>query len=214
MNLRAKPDVYIKRFVVGPMACNCYLVADPATKDAVIIDPGAATAEIKKDIANNRFNIKFIINTHGHGDHIAANGVFGAPVCIHRLDKDFLTDADLNLSSAFFARIISPAASRLLEDGDEISLGNLRLKVLHTPGHTPGSISLLLDGVVFTGDTLFRSSVGRTDFEYGNEGALFKSIAEKLLTLGDDTVIYPGHGEPSTIREELESNPFLAQDAE
>jgi len=177
--------------------------------EACLIDPGASPGEIKKYIRENSLDLKFIINTHGHGDHIAANGSFGVPICIHRLDKDFLTDAGLNLSSAFLFRVTSPEASRLLEEGDEIALGRLKFKVIHTPGHTPGSITLLVDGVAFTGDTLFRFGVGRSDFDHGDEGALFRSINKKLLVLDGDTVIYPGHGESSTIKEELESNPFL-----
>ena len=196
------------------MAVNCYLVADPASKEACLIDPGASPKEIKKYIRENGLDLKFIINTHGHGDHIGGNGSFGVPIYIHRLDKDFLTNTNLNLSSAFLFRVISPEASRLLEDRDEIALGRLKFKVIHTPGHTPGSITLSLDGAAFTGDTLFRFSVGRTDFDYGDEGALFRSISEKLLVLGDDTIIYPGHGESSTIKEELESNPFLVRGTE
>ncbi|MDP3804277.1 MAG: MBL fold metallo-hydrolase, partial [Candidatus Omnitrophota bacterium] len=146
---------------------------------------------------------------HGHGDHIAANGAFDVPVYIHRLDKGFLKDPNLNLSSSFFFKVTSPEASRFLEEGDEVDLGVFKFKVMHTPGHTPGSISLELDGIVFTGDTLFKSGVGRTDFDYGDEGELFKSITVKLFKLSDDTVIYPGHGDLSTIGEEKKSNPFF-----
>lgn len=214
MSPRALSGCLIKKFVVGPMAVNCYLVADTASSEACLIDPGASPREIKNYIRQNGYDLKFIINTHGHGDHIAANGSFGVPIYIHKLDKNFLTSTDLNLSRDFLFKVTSPEASRLLEDGDEVSLGKLKFKVIHTPGHTPGSITLVLDGAAFTGDTLFRFSVGRTDFDYGDESALFRSISEKLLTLGDDTVIYPGHGESSTIKEELESNPFLAQGTE
>lgn len=199
----------LKSFVVGPMAVNCYLVADPRTKEACLIDPGAQPGEIKNYIRKNGFDLKFIINTHGHGDHIAANGAFDVPVYIHKLDKEFLKDTNLNLSSSFFFKVTSPEASRLLEDGDEVDLGAFKFKVMHTPGHTPGSISLKLDGVAFTGDTLFRSGVGRTDFDYGDESELFKSITGKLFTLSDDTVIYPGHGDFSTIGEEKKSNQFF-----
>lgn len=209
MGPRAASDYLIKKFVVGPMAVNCYLVADTVSREACLIDPGASPKEIKNYIRENGLDLKFIINTHGHADHIGANGSFEVPIYIHTLDKDFLTNADLNFSSAFFFKITSPEASRLLEDGDEITLGGLKFRVIHTPGHTPGSIALVMDGVAFTGDTLFRFSVGRTDFDYGDEGALFRSIGEKLLVLGDDTIIYPGHGESSTIKEELKSNPFL-----
>ena len=194
---------------MGPLAVNSYLLADKSTKDACLIDPGADHGRIKAYIAKSGFSLKFIINTHGHGDHIGSNGNFNVPIYIHRLDKDFLTDPGKNMSRVFFFCIRSPEASRLLEDGDRIDLGKIRLIVMHTPGHTPGSISLSAGGIVFTGDTLFNMSVGRTDFDYGDERALFDSIKNRLFTLPDDTVIYPGHGDPSTIGEEKRSNPFL-----
>ena len=209
MDPRNENNIFLKNFTVGPLAVNAYLLADPLTKDACLIDPGADARKIKDFITKNGFNLKFIINTHGHGDHIGANGNFDVPIYIHRLDKDFLTDPKKNLSPLFMFNIRSPAAARLLEDGDVIEVGSLSLKVLHTPGHTPGSISLLLDGIAFTGDTLFNNGVGRTDFEYGDEEALLNSIKSKLITLADDTIIYPGHGEPSTIGDEKQNNPFL-----
>jgi len=200
---------FLKRFVVGPLAVNAYLVADPSTKTACLIDPGAEYKKIRAFLDKEGLKLSFIINTHGHGDHIGANADFGVPIYIHRLDKDFLVDPGRNLSRSFFFSVKSPPASRLLEEGDSIEIGGVRLKVLHTPGHTPGSISLVSGGVAFTGDTLFNSGVGRTDFDYGDEAALFDSIRKKLLTLPDETTIYPGHGEESTIGEEKRSNPFL-----
>ena len=201
---------FLKKFIVGPLAVNAYLLADPASKKACLIDPGADAKKIKDFIKNNGFELKFIINTHGHGDHIGANGNFGVPIYIHSLDKDFLGDPDKNMSRMFIFSVKSPPAARLLKDGDTIEVGALKLAVLHTPGHTPGSISLKLDGIVFTGDTLFNSGVGRTDFDYGDETALLNSIKNKLMTLADDTVIYPGHGEESTIGRERRDNPFLS----
>ncbi len=196
---------FLKKFIVGPLAVNSYLLADPVSKEACLIDPGAESGKIKDFINKNGFGLKFIINTHGHGDHIGANGSFNVPIYIHRLDKDFLTDPDKNMSGAFMLNITSPAASRLLDDGDIVEVGSLKLKVIHTPGHTPGSISLKLGGIVFTGDTLFNNGVGRTDFDYGDEKALYDSIKKKLFTLGDDTIIYPGHGAESTIGAEKRS---------
>ena len=184
------------------MAVNCYLLADPSTRDACIIDPGADAKRIANFMQANGFNLKFIINTHGHGDHIAENRYFDKPIYIHRLDKDFLTDTEKNLSKMFLFRIISPKADRLLEDGDRIPLGTLGLEIIHTPGHTPGSISIKAGDVIFTGDCLFAGGVGRTDFSYGDEALLLKSIKEKLFKFDDATVIYPGHGEASTIGKE------------
>lgn len=204
-----KKSYFLKRFVLGPLQTNCYLVADTITKDACLIDPGADPDHLKKIIAKEGLNLKFIVNTHGHGDHISANSFFNLPIFIHELDAPFLSDPDRNMSRMFMGGIVSPPAARLLTDGDTIRLGELEMKVLHTPGHTPGSISLVLEDIVFTGDTLFEGSVGRTDFAYGDEEKLFRSIRQKLLVLKDDTVIYPGHGESSTIGREKKSNPFI-----
>lgn len=199
MSLRQENKFFLKSFVVGPMAVNCYLLADPSGGDACIIDPGADAKRIANFVQANGFNLKFIINTHGHGDHIAANGYFDKPIYIHRLDKDFLTDTKKNLSSMFLFKVISPGAGRLLEGGDRIRLGALEMEIIHTPGHTPGSISIKVGDVIFTGDCLFAGGIGRTDFSYGDEALLLKSIKEKLFKFDDATVIYPGHGGPSTI---------------
>lgn len=194
---------------VGPMAANCYIITHIPTKDACIIDPGGEPERIKDLMKKNGLNLKFIINTHGHGDHILGNGYFGVPIYIHRLDKDFLTNPVLNLSGVFGLSLKTPKASKLLEDDDKVILNDLELEILHTPGHTPGGISVKLDGAVFTGDTLFAGSVGRTDLPNGDEKALLDSVRKKLFTLDDDTVVYPGHGPESTIGIEKESNPFL-----
>lgn len=199
----------VERFEVGPMAANCYVITHTPTKDACLIDPGGEPKRIKDFITKKGLNLKFIINTHGHGDHILGNGYFGVPIYIHRLDKDFLTDPVLNLSGMFGLSLKTPKASRLLEDGEKIRLNDLELEILHTPGHTPGGISVKLDGVLFTGDTLFAGGVGRTDLPNGDERALLGAIKKKLFTLDDDTVIYPGHGQESAIGIEKESNPFF-----
>ena len=200
----------LKRFVVGLLGTNCYLVADAVTREACLIDPGWDPEPIKKHIIKDGLSLKFIINTHGHGDHIGANSAFHVPIYIHRLEADFLTDPDKNLSRVFTKGIVSPAAERLLENGDKIKLGELELMILHTPGHTPGSISVVIGGDAFTGDALFAGSIGRTDLAYGDHDQLIRSITEKLFALKDDTVIYPGHGECSTIGEEKKSNPFFS----
>ncbi len=200
----------IKRFVAGPIETNCYLVWDPSTADACLVDPGGEAEKIKDFLEDNGLRLGFIINTHGHGDHIAANSDFNVPIYIHGSDKDFLTDPAKNLSGAFLFPFVSPAASRILKDGDTVKLGTLSMEVMHTPGHTPGSISIALDDVVFTGDTLFAGGVGRTDLEDGSEDDLFRSIRDKLMPLADDVIIYPGHGPESTIGEERDSNPFIS----
>ncbi len=198
----------VERIVVGALETNCYLYADPASRDAVLIDPGSDGYGIQDCIRRNGLRVQCIVNTHGHGDHISSNRKFDLPICIHRLDAPFLTNAELNMSAAFGFAIKSPPASRLLEEEDIITVGSLALRVLHTPGHTPGSISLIGDGSVFTGDTLFHGSVGRTDFPYGSDADLMHSIHHKLFLLDNDTVIYPGHGPSSTIGRERHENKF------
>jgi len=191
------------------MGANCYIVGDRKDKSALLIDPGGEPARIKDALKESELNLKFIINTHGHGDHILGNSYFDVPVYIHRLDKDFLTDPGKNLSGMFGLFLKTSKAARLLEDGEKVLLDNLEFDIIHTPGHTPGGISIKLDGVVFTGDTLFAGGIGRTDLPEGNEGLLFKSIKERLFALDDDTIIYPGHGPESTIGEEKRTNPFF-----
>lgn len=200
----------IKKIVVGVLETNCYIFADCDRKEAVLIDPGSdGDGIIKSEIKKNDLGLKCIINTHGHGDHISSNRRFNAPIYIHKLDADFLGNSQLNLSAAFGLAIKSPPASRLLEDGDTIEVGDFKLKVIHTPGHTPGSISLLSGDVVFTGDTLFMGGVGRTDFPYASNEQLLNSIKYKLLTLDEKTVIYPGHGPLSTIGKEKRKDYFV-----
>lgn len=201
----------VRHLVLGPIAVNCYIVTDPETDATCIIDPGAEPGKIKDVLSKNELKPQFIINTHGHGDHIAANGYFGVPVYIHRLDGEFLTNSELNLSLLIGFPIKSPKADRLLEDNDEIVLGSKKLKIVHTPGHTPGSISIKTGDMIFTGDTLFFGGVGRTDFPYSDEDALLNSV-KRLLKFSDDDVIYPGHGESSSIGEERKSNPFCQLD--
>ncbi len=202
-------DFTVEKLEVGPMGANCYIVTDKATKNTFLIDPGGEPDRIKNVLKKNGLNLKFIINTHGHGDHILGNGYFDAPVYIHRLEKDFLTDPDKNLSGMFGFFFKTSKAAKLLEDGEKILLDNLEIEIIHTPGHTPGGISIKLDGAVFTGDTLFAGGIGRTDFPAGDEALLLKSIRKKLFVLDDDVIIYPGHGPESTIGEEKMSNPFF-----
>ena len=191
------------------MEVNSYVVADPESKEACLIDPGAGAGAIKDFLNKNGLSLKFIINTHGHGDHIAQNASFRVPIYIHRLDKDFLTNPDLNLSRVFLFSVTSPKADRLLEGGEKIKLGSIYLEVIHTPGHTPGSVSIKTGDVIFTGDALFNGGIGRTDFPYGDEELLLKAIKEKLLVSSDETIIHPGHGASSTIGHERKTNPFL-----
>lgn len=183
----------LRRLPVGPVAANCYILGCANTKEAVVIDPGAEDGLIKQEISALGLTAICVINTHGHGDHIGANSKMGLPVFIHAADAKCLTNP----------------ASRLLEDGDKIDVGDLIFEVIHTPGHTPGSISLGCDGIVFTGDTLFAEGVGRTDLPGGSETEIIKSIRERLFILPDETKVYPGHGSATTIGHEKGHNPFI-----
>lgn len=207
--------MFLKRLVVGALETNCYLISCEKTKEAAVIDPGGEEAAdlILNLLQKNNFNLKYIINTHGHIDHIIGNNLLKvkteALLLIHRLDADMLIDGNKNISSFMGKEICSPHADKLLEEGDEISLGTLKLKFIHTPGHTPGGISLVVNNIVFTGDTLFAGGIGRTDLPGGSYQDLQKSIKEKLLVLSDDKIIYPGHGPDSTIGEERRTNLYL-----
>lgn len=200
----------IETIAAGPLESNCYLAGDEDTKEIFVIDPGGDYKKIKDIIDENGLKPKAVINTHGHGDHIGANKEFGIPVWIHRLDADFLMDPSKNLSGIMGFFLKTKPASRMLEDGDALTIGKYDIKVIHTPGHTPGSICLKGPGVIFTGDTLFCEGIGRTDFAYGSEDDIMRSIKEKLFTLDDDNIIYPGHGPVSTIGNEKINNPYIA----
>ena len=199
----------IKKIIVSPLESNCYLAGDEGTKEIFIIDPGGDYKKIKSVIDKDGLKPKAVINTHGHGDHIGANDKFGLPVWIHSSDTDFLTDPSKNLSGAIGFPFKTKPASRLLKDKDILNIGKYNFEVIHTPGHTPGCICLKAADVIFTGDTLFCQGIGRTDFEYGSEKDIVRSIKEKLFTLDDSYVIYPGHGPSSTIGREKNNNPYI-----
>ena len=200
----------LKKLVVGPFASNCYIVGSEPGKEGMIIDPGASTKQILSDVEELGLNIRLIVLTHGHMDHIGAvKGVkeaTGAEVAIHADDARFLRR--LSLSTVYNLSFPSPP-DRLLKDGDSIDIGDLHFTVLHTPGHSPGGICLLGHGVLFSGDTLFNYGIGRTDFPGGSHQQLMNNINTKLMALPDDTIVYPGHGPDTTIGIERRGNPFL-----
>lgn len=207
----------IRRFVVGDLETNCYLVGCAKTKEAIIIDPGfdrkTEAEAILKEIDRHGLNLRFIVNTHGHPDHISGNGTIkettGASILIHEYDAPMLTDSSKNPFRMFGLMAFSPPADRTLYDRDVIQAGDVKLQILHTPGHSLGSICLLGDDVVFTGDTLFASSIGRTDLPGSSYKDIMRSLKSKLITLPDPVKVYPGHGPTSTIGEEKRRNPFL-----
>ena len=196
----------IETFTVGNLSTNCYVASSEQTKDAIVIDPGIDSSseadQIFDYITQAGLKVKLIVNTHGHPDHISGDAIFqekyNVPTGIHRSDAVSLEGLE-NLNF--------PAAV-LLEDGSLIKFGNESLKVMHTPGHTPGSICLLGERLVFTGDTLFAGGIGRTDFPGGSDRDMRLSL-QKLVRLPDNFLIYPGHGPTSIMGEEKRVNPFL-----
>lgn len=205
----------IKALAVGPIQANCYILGCEKTLEAAVIDPGGEADRILLALSESKLTLKYIINTHGHFDHVSANKSLkeatGAEILIHPLDAPMLNQ--LSSSAAMFGLSSeeSPPPDRALDEGDAVTFGNITLKVIHTPGHTQGGISLHTDGAVFVGDTLFAGSVGRTDFPGGDSATLKLSIQNKLFTLGDEVAVYPGHMEATTIGQERRHNPFVGE---
>jgi len=204
--------VILERLVVGPFASNCYIVGSKITSEGIVIDPGDGAGQILNKVKDLQLDIKLIVLTHGHIDHIGAvkevNEATGAAICVQADDAQSLKGWRMGsiLGSSYPA---PPPPDRLLKGGDSIDIGDLHFSVIHTPGHTPGGICLLGEGVVFTGDTLFNYGIGRTDLAGGSGYQLINSLHTKLMVLPDDTIVYPGHGPETTIGAERIGNPFL-----
>jgi len=203
----------LKTVLVGSMQVNCYILACSENSQAIIIDPGEQERKIRCVLDQYGLKPALIINTHGHYDHIGCNDKFGVPVYVHADDKNMLKDAELNLSAAFSDSYEVNSEIRLLADKQLIRLDCIELEVIHTPGHSPGGIALLMkkpsENILFTGDTLFCQGVGRSDLPGGDQAILERSLRERLMVLPDNLIIYPGHGPASTIGEERKNNPFL-----
>jgi hydroxyacylglutathione hydrolase len=201
----------IEAFTVGMLSTNCYTASCKQTKEAIVIDPGLdfpSEAQLIFDyIDEAKLKVLFIVNTHGHTDHVKADVIFqkkyNVPICIHTLDEPFIEGLQ---NGTLPANII-------LEEGSEVKFGTETLKVMHTPGHTPGSVCLVGEKLVFTGDTLFAGGIGRTDFPEGSMSDMRLSL-QKLVCLPDYYMVYPGHGETSMIGEEKRLNPFLNKRSE
>lgn len=204
-----------KGLTVGLLEVNCYILGDEETKEAVVIDPGGDEEDILEALQNAQLHLKYIIDTHGHFDHVDANQPLkektGAQIAIHEADAAMLSQP--SAEAMFFTgnRLRSSQADILLKEGDILSFGPFRLKVLHTPGHTPGGISLVMEGhpYVYVGDLLFAGSIGRTDFPGGSFDKLVQAVRTKIFPLGDNYTVYPGHGPVTTVGHERKYNPFF-----
>jgi len=208
--------VLVRQFEVGNFNIFSYLVADEQAKEGLFIDPSDEHDRLLKEAASHGLTIKYIVNTHHHIDHAMGNKEMvrrtGAKIVIHELDAPHLLATPRNLLDMFGAEP-SPPADILVSDGQRIQVGNVALQVIHTPGHTPGGMCLFVDGMVFTGDTLFVGSIGRTDFPGGSYEELEQSVRSKLYALPGNTVVFPGHNygmQPnSTIDQERQTNAFI-----
>jgi len=198
---------------VGPLMVNCYILASKPGASAIIIDPGQEKHKIDRKLKEHNLTPGLVINTHGHIDHIGCDDDFGVAVYAHKFDAVLLKDQDLNLSTFLVSGFTVKTDIMKLEDGQKVVLDDIELEIIHTPGHTPGGICLLLKSpqknILFSGDSLFKESVGRTDFKGASHQLLMRSIKERLLVLDDEVLVFPGHGPKTTIGYEKAHNPFL-----
>lgn len=207
-------NINIKILVLGRVQNNCYIVGSRMTKEVVVIDPGDNVDKINEYLKENDLECKAIFLTHGHFDHMTAaprlNSLTKAPVYAHEDEVELLRDAELN-ASAFMGERISLSPNILIKDKQLLNIAGLSWQVLHTPGHTRGGVCYYLTehGTIFSGDTLFYESIGRTDFPTGNHQRLIESIHRQLMSQADSIEVYPGHGRPTTIGHERQNNPYL-----
>jgi glyoxylase-like metal-dependent hydrolase (beta-lactamase superfamily II) len=202
--------------VVGPLQCNCILLACPKTLEAVLIDPGEEPQKILAAVAAQGVKVKYLLHTHAHFDHIGATkqvkAAIGGITCLHAADEDLYQNLPLQGKMFGFSFEAAPPLEKFVEDEEEIQFGEKRVKVLHTPGHSPGSVCFQLVGEderLFSGDTLFQQSIGRADLWGGDARQLITSIRDRLLPLADETRVFPGHGPSTEIGYERRFNPFL-----
>lgn len=207
--------IKVSSLTVGALAVNCWLIANEDTKEALVIDPGEEAERIKAYAEQKGWTIRYLLLTHGHSDHMggaeALKALTKAPIYALKEEEATLLDPERNLSLEINYRPITVKADEFFTDGQEVTLCGITLRVLHTPGHTPGGCCFYCGeaGCVFSGDTLFQASVGRSDFPGGSMSNLVRSVREKLLALPEETVVYPGHGERTSIGYEKKYNPFL-----
>lgn len=203
----------IIKLTLGALDTNCYILYDPETKEAAVIDPADEDVKIIDTIKNYNLKVKYIIVTHAHIDHILALDKVAqytnASLVIHSDDKDALNNDVFNLATFFNAKSPTKKADILVKNGDVLHLGENNLKIIHTPGHNRGSMCIHVDNILISGDTLFNQSIGRTDYYGGNFDTLINSIKKRLFVLDDNTKVYPGHGCETTIGYEINNNPFI-----
>lgn len=203
----------IEALVVGPLQVNCFIIACEVTRLALVVDPGDDAERILAALAARQLKVVSIVNTHGHFDHVGSNRrlveATGAELLLHEADLPILRRARDHAAGYGLVSAGSPEPTRFLQDGELLTVGELKIQVITTPGHSPGGIALYVDGHLFAGDTLFADSVGRTDLPGSNHADLVKSIRTKLFALPDATVVHPGHGPDTTIGHEKRHNPFV-----
>ena len=203
----------IENIVVGPLEVNCYILGCDDTREAAIIDPGGDADKIIKAIEKGKFIPKLIINTHAHFDHVggvkAIQDHFKIDFLLHKDDLFLIENLDEQATSFGLGSIPRPEVNKFVNNEDMVSFGQKVIKVIHTPGHTPGGVCYYVDNSIFVGDTMFAGSIGRTDFPGSSYETLIKSIKERLFPLGDSVTVYSGHGPSTTIGNEKSHNPFL-----
>jgi len=200
----------LKIFALGELYTNSYVVYDKETRNAFIIDAPWPFDAVTQFIKNEKLNVSFLLLTHGHFDHIEGLRDQSFSFAVHKDDEQFLKNSVMNGSIFFNSSVkVDRDADFFLKEGTPLEFDSLVLDILHTPGHTPGSVCIKIDKWLFSGDTIFLGAIGRTDIALGSHETLMKSINDKVVVLPKDTIIYPGHGAPTTIEREIEENPFL-----
>jgi hydroxyacylglutathione hydrolase len=211
-------SLFVQAQVVPPFRANAYVVGDLEAREALIVDPGGEIDALAHIAARTQLKLVALVATHAHIDHVGgaadAQRRFGVPLWMHAADRRWLEALDQQAAMFGLPRVQIPTVERWLEDGDAVGVGGRRGRAIHTPGHTPGGLCLFFpdDAALFTGDTLFVNSVGRTDLPGGSAQQLVASIRERLYPLGDEVTLYPGHGPPGRLGDERVGNPFVAEE--